>query len=132
MKADLERYESYLEHKHPNRSTKKHYASDLSIFMQIVGDKSARELKVKDIDAFIKEQSQQQLKPATINRRLVAISGFLQFLIIEADEDGWRNPVKMKRHSIAQGEHHPRDVNEDTVAALWAMIEDPRDQAISP
>ncbi len=130
MKADLERYESYLEHKHPNRSTKKHYASDLNIFIQIVGDKSARELTVKDIDAFIKEQSQQQLKPATINRRLVAISGFLQFLIIEADEDDWRNPVQMKRHSIAQGEHHPRDLNEDTVAALWTMIDDPRDQAM--
>jgi len=75
MKADLERYESYLEHKHPNRSTKKHYASDLSIFVRLAGDKSPREVTVQDIDAFIENQSQRQLKPATINRRLVAISG---------------------------------------------------------
>jgi site-specific recombinase XerD len=130
MKADLERYESYLEHKHPNRSTKKHYASDLNIFVQYVGEKTPKEVRVQDVDAFIEKQSQQQLKGATINRRLVAISGFFDFLIVEAEEDGWVNPVKLKRHRIREGHHLPRDVNEDTVAALWAKIDDPRDQAM--
>lgn len=130
MKTDLERYISYLGRRHPRRSTKKHYASDLKIFAEFVENKPAREVTVQDIDAFIENQSQRQLKPATINRRLVAISGFYQFLIFEAEEDGWRNPVKWKRHSIRQGHHLPRDVNEDTVATLWAMIDDPRDQAI--
>ena len=130
MKADIKRYLRYLERRHPNRSTKKHYASDLNIFVRFVDNKSSPEVTVQDIDAFCENQSQQQLKPATINRHLVAISRFFQFLIVEAEEDGWRNPVKWKRHSIRQGHHLPRDVNEDTVAALWAMIDDPRDQAI--
>jgi integrase/recombinase XerD len=130
MKADLKRYKSYLEHKHPNRSTKKHYSSDLNIFVQFMGDKSPREVTVEDIDAFVRAQSLRQLMPATISRRLVAISGFFQFLIIEAEEDGWRNPVKLKRHKIRQGQHLARDLNEDTVAALWAVIDDPRDQAM--
>ena len=95
-----------------------------------MGDRAPREVTVEDIDAFVRTQSQRQLMPATINRRLVAISGFFQFLIVEVEEEGWRNPVKLKRHSIRQGQHLARDLNEDTVAALWAMIDDPRDQAM--
>jgi site-specific recombinase XerD len=102
----------------------------LRIFVRFVGNKSPREVTVQDIDAFIKDQSNQQLVPATINRRLVAISGFFQFLIVEAEEDGWRNPVIWKLHRIKEGHHHPRDIKEETVASLWAMIEKPRDQAM--
>jgi integrase/recombinase XerD len=130
MKTDLKRYISHLERKHPNRSTKKHYASDLDIFARFINNKCPREVTVQDIDAFIEEQSRQQLQAATINRRLVAISGFFQFLIFEVEEEGWRNPVRWKRHGIRQGHHLPRDVNEETVAALWAKIDDPRDQAM--
>ena len=86
MKDDLERYLRYLEHRHPKRSTKKHYASDLNIFLQIVENKSPREITVRDINDFLENQSQRQLKPSTINRRLVAISRFFQFLIVEAEE----------------------------------------------
>jgi integrase/recombinase XerD len=130
MKTDLKRYVRHLELKHPNRSTKKHYASDLDIFARFINNKAAREVSVQDIDAFIEEQSRRQLKAATINRRLVAISNFFQFLIFEAEEDGWRNPVRWQRHGIRQGHHLPRDVNEETVVALWAKIRDPRDQAM--
>jgi len=130
MKADVERYIKHVGRRYPKRSTKKHYASDLNIFVRFVGNKSPREVTVQDIDAFIANQNRRQLQPATINRRLVAISGFFQFLILETDEDGWRNPVRWKRHGIRQGHHLPRDVNEDTVEALWEKIDDPRDQAM--
>lgn len=130
MKADVERYIHHIERRYPKRSTKKHYASDLNIFVRFIGNKPPREVTVQDVDAFTEKQSQRQLQPATINRRLVAISGFFQFLILETDEDGWRNPVRWKRHGIRQGQHLPRDVNEDTVEALWEKIDDPRDQAM--
>lgn len=130
MKADVERYINHIERRYPKRSTKKHYASDLNIFVRFVGNKSPREVTVQDIDAFTANQNQRQLQPATINRRLVAISGFFQFLILETDEDGWRNPVRWRRHGIRPGHHLPRDVNEDTVEALWEKIDDPRDQAM--
>jgi site-specific recombinase XerD len=130
MKANLDRYISHLGHRHPDRSTKKHYASDLNIFIRFMGNKSAREVSVADIDAFVEEQSRQQLKPATINRRLAAISSFFQFLIFEAEEDGWRNPVYRKRHGIREGHHLPRDVKDEVAEALWAVIDDPRDQAM--
>lgn len=130
MKTDLERYKSHLKRRHPNRSTMKHYASDLDIFTRYVEGKVPQEVTVQDIDAFVADQSKRQLKPATINRRLAAIAGFFQFLILEGEEEGWRNPVRWKRHSIREGYHLPRDVDEDTVASLWAQIDDPRDQAM--
>ncbi len=130
MKADLDRFFRHLKRRHPNRSTAKHYTSDLHIFARFVSHKPAQEITVNDIDAFVEAQSNQQLKASTINRRLAAISSFFQFLIGEAEEDGWRNPVIWRRHSICRGEHLPRDVKDETAESLWAVISDPRDQAM--
>jgi site-specific recombinase XerD len=99
-----------LERRFPDRSTSKHYISDLSIFSRFVGDKSPREITVKMIDDFVQEQVTQQLKPATINRRLSAISSFFNFLLDEAEDDTWHNPVRWKRHSVRPGHHLPQDV----------------------
>jgi hypothetical protein len=57
MQADLDRFMRHLERRHPNRSTKKHYTSDLNIFAQFVGDKSPRKITVKDVDAFVADQN---------------------------------------------------------------------------
>ncbi len=89
MKADLDRFAIHLKRRHPNRSTTKHYISDLNIFARFVKHKSAHQVTVNDIDAFVEKQSNQQLKPTTINRRLAAISSFFQFLIFEAEDDSW-------------------------------------------
>jgi site-specific recombinase XerD len=130
MKTDLGRFVTHLKRRYPNRSTTKHYISDLNIFARFVKHKPPQKVTINDIDAFVEKQSNQQLKPATINRRLAAISSFFQFLILEAEEDGWRNPVCWKRHSIRQGHHLPRDVKDDQAETLWSVIEDPRDQAM--
>jgi site-specific recombinase XerD len=82
------------------------------------------------MDAFVQHQDSQKLKPATINRRLSAISSFFEFLIAEAEDDNWRNPVRWKRHSVRPGRHLPRDVSDETADALLAVIDDPRDRAI--
>jgi site-specific recombinase XerD len=130
MKADLDRFVRHLKRRHPNRSTAKHYISDLNIFARFVEHKSPQEVTINDMDAFVEEQSNRQLKPATINRRLAAISSFFQFLIFEAEDEEWRDPICWKRHSICGGHHLPRDVKDDTAEALWSVIEDPRDQAM--
>ena len=93
MKTSIVRFKSYLQRRYPERSTAKHYISDLNIFKQFVGQKSAREIKVKTIDAFIQAQQTEMMKPATVNRRLSAISTFFEFLIVESEDrfagDGW-------------------------------------------
>ena len=96
MQNAIARFTRYLERRFPERSTSKHYSSDLKIFARFVGDKQPREIKVKTtqyrtnwvgINAFVEDQSRQQLKPNTINRRLATLSSFFQFLILEEDDD---------------------------------------------
>jgi len=130
MHDAIARFKRYLEQRYPGRSTSKHYMSDLAIFSRFVGDVSPREVRPKLIDSFVQAQSQQGLKAATINRRLSAISSFFEFLIDEAEDDGWHNPIHRKRHGIRQGRHLPRDVSDETVSKLLAVVDHPRDRAI--
>jgi site-specific recombinase XerD len=130
MKTEIANFKPYLERHHPNRSTTKHYVNDLSIFSDFVGERSPREISVKTIDAFVQAQSDHNLKPATINRRLSAISSFFEYLIAEAEDDTWRNPVRWKRHAVQPGHHLPRDVSDETADRLLASMDDVRDYAM--
>ncbi|MCK6623801.1 MAG: tyrosine-type recombinase/integrase [Anaerolineae bacterium] len=130
MKDAIERFKHFLTRRYPDRSTTKHYMSDLAIFSQFVGGKTPKDITPKLIDAFVQAQSQQGLKAATINRRLSAISSLFEFLISEAEDDGWHNPVFWKRHSIRSGRHLPRDVSDDLADQLLAVITDTRDRAM--
>jgi site-specific recombinase XerD len=123
-------FRSYLERRCPGRSTAKHYISDLLIFRQFVGDIRPRKVSVQMVDEFVQSQSQQGLKAATINRRLASLSSFFDFLAEQAEDDHWHNPVRWKRHSLKVGRHLPRDVNDDTIQRLFAVIHDERDRAI--
>ena len=130
MQAAIGKFEQYLSHRYPGRSTTKHYMSDLAIFCTSVGAIDAKDVTIQMIDQFVQTQSEQGLKPATINRRLSTISSFFEYLISEHEEAEWQNPVHWRRHSIRPGQHIPRDVSEQTVEALLAVIEDKRDRAM--
>jgi site-specific recombinase XerD len=130
MKTAIIRFEKYLKRRYPDRSTAKHYLSDLKIFHQFVGKKRPREITVKTIDAFIQAQQAEGLKASTINRRLSSLASFFDFLSLEAEADDWLNPVRWKQHRVQQGRHLPRDVKDETAEALLALIDDHRDRAI--
>ena len=130
MQVEIARFEGYLKQRYPERSTRKHYKSDLVIFQQFVGEVSPQEITSKMVSGFVQTQSAQGLKAATINRRLSALSSFFEFLIFEAEDDAWLNPVKWKQHSIRPGRHLPRDVSDETVSQLLSVVDDPRDYAI--
>ena len=90
--------------------------SDLAIFHQHFGDVAPQTITPKMIGDFVEAQSNQGLKGTTINRRLSALSSFFEFLIFEAEDESWSNPVQWKRHSIRSGHHLPRDVNDTMVS----------------
>lgn len=104
--------------------------SDLTVFRRFVGDKPVQAITTRTIDDFVQWQSEQGLRASTINRRLSAISSLFEFLIGEAGDDVWRNPVRWKRHSIRPGRRLPRDVSDETVAQLFTVIDGCRDRAI--
>jgi integrase/recombinase XerD len=130
MKDAINRFKQYVAQRYPERSTSKHYMSDLAIFHQHIGDVQPQTITPRMISHFVETQSTQGLKGATINRRLSALSSFFEFLIFETEADDWSNPVQWKRHSIRPGHHLPRDVSDQTVSQLLAVIEDKRDRAI--
>lgn len=130
MQTELARFERYLQNRYPDRSTAKHYMSDLSIWSRFVNNKPPKEIDSNLVAEFVQEQCEQGLRASTINRRLSAISSFYTFLISESEDDSLRNPVIWKRHSIRQGHHLPRDVSDETIHQLMTAIEHPRDRAM--
>jgi integrase/recombinase XerD len=83
-----------------------------------------------DIDSFIEQQIAAGLNPTTINRRLSSIHTFFEYLASEKPEQNWPNPVVSRRHYLKTGSHLPRDVSDDDVARLCAVIDDERDRAM--
>jgi site-specific recombinase XerD len=124
------RFRDYLNRRHRQSSTPKHYLSDLDIFTRTVGDKAPADITARDIDRFMDSQLAAELKPATINRRLASLHTFFEFLASENLEREWPNPVVKRRHCLKTGHHLPRDVPDADVARLFAAIMDPRDRAM--
>ena len=91
MKDAINRFKQYVEQRYPDRSTSKHYMSDLAIFHQNVGNVHPKTITAGMISDFVEAQSNQGLKGSTINRRLSALSSFFEFLIFESEDDDWSN-----------------------------------------
>jgi len=124
------RFECYLKRRYGDRSTPKHYLSDLRIFIQHLDDRSPQQVTVQDIDHFIDQQVSQGLSPATINRRLATLHTFFEFLAAEEPDQEWPNPVVWRRHRVKQGTHMPQDASDAAVERLFSVIDHPRDRAM--
>lgn len=122
------KFEEYLKRRFPDRRTSKDYVSDLRQFMTAC-PKNWREVSMPDIDAFIDQQRQNGLKPATVKRRAAALKTFFDFLAEESEDFGWLNPVRMKRHAGKQGRRLPRDLSDEAVEQVWGEISSLRDRA---
>lgn len=127
-KDDLLKFQQFLQRRSPDRRTPKDYLSDVRQFMNVCS-KPWREVTMHDIDAFVDQQRQRGLKPATIKRRAAALKTFFDFLAEETGDLSWPNPVRMKRHAGKQPKPLPRDLHDDQVECLWQVITLPRDRA---
>ncbi len=127
MDESIRKFECYLGRRYPQRSTAKHYVSDLQIF-QRCADKPPREVTKLDIANFVEDQLGRGLSATTVNRRLAGLHHFFEFLADEADDDAWANPVVWRRHRVKEGQPLPRDLSDAEVARLFAGIDQPRDR----
>lgn len=78
-------------------------------------------ITIHHIDQFIDWQRELGRASATIQRRLVAIRMFFDYLAYIRDED-IPNPVLPRRHYITLGRHLPRNLPDDVIAKLFAAI----------
>src|SRR3970282_754011 len=118
----------YLHRRFPDRRTAIDYLSDVRQFAHGY-PKAWREVAMQDIDAFVDQQRQQGLAPATIHRRVAALKTFFDFVAEETGDLAWPNPVRFKRHAGKLPRSLPRDLSNEQVERLWAVIAEPRDRA---
>ncbi len=130
MKQARERFSAYLYRRYGDRSTPKHYLNDLDMFMQTMGTKKPSQINSQDVDKFITAQAEKGLAASTINRRLASLHTFFEYLASEDGSEIGANPVKWRRHRVAEGSYLPRDASDETVEKLFAVIEKARDRAM--
>ena len=123
-------FEQYLYRRYGDRSTPKHYLSDLRLFLAQLGDKPLQQVTARDIDAFIDAEHSQNLAASTINRRLATIHTFFECLAAQAPSAAWPNPVNWRRHRVKERHLLARDVSNPDVARLFGVIDQPRDAAM--
>ncbi|MGD9148087.1 MAG: tyrosine-type recombinase/integrase, partial [Anaerolineae bacterium] len=97
-----------------------HYRSDVNIFFQWARQAPAA-ITVHHIDQFIDWQRELGRAPATIQRRLIAIRMFYDYLAYIREEDV-PNPVVPRRHYLARERHLPRDISNGDMAQLFEAI----------
>ena len=125
---DIEKFAQYLKRRAPGRRTAVDYVCDVRQFA-VICIKPWREVTMHDIDAFVDRQRHQGLSPATIKRRVAGLKVFFDFLAEENDDLSWPNPVRFKRHAGKQPKRLARDLTNEQVERLWAVIDHPRDRA---
>ena len=125
---DIEQFTKYLQRQSPQRRTAIDYTSDIRQF-SMACPKPWREVTMQDIDDFVDQQRQAGLSAATIKRRVAALKTFFDFLAEEANDLAWVNPVRFKRHAGKQAKKLPRDLTDEQVKQLWAVITQARDRA---
>ncbi len=125
---NIQAFEQYLRRRSPDRRTPVDYISDVRQFAAVCS-KPWREVTMHDIDAFVDGQLQAGLAVATTNRRVAALKAFFDFMAEEEGDLNWPNPVRSKRHTGKKPKRLPRDLHNDDIERLWAVIASLRDQA---
>ena len=98
----IEGFEKYWRRRKPGSSTAVHYASDVRIFFKWATGRSPETIKVHDIDSFIEWQQSIGRASSTIQRRLIAMRMFYDYLTYISDQS-LPNPVIPRRHYISRG-----------------------------
>ncbi len=125
----IERFEAELKRRFHDRSTAKHYVSDLRLFVEHHPGPLAA-VSSEDLAAFVDQQHEQGLKPATVKRRVAALKTFFDFLAEVLGEPRRPNPVSVRRHAGRQPQLLPRDLSDTEVERLLAVVDEVRDRAM--
>ncbi|MBN2387993.1 MAG: site-specific integrase [Anaerolineales bacterium] len=128
MLSEIERFVKWARRRNPQARTWRDYGYDMRQFVQVVGNRSPREVTFRDVDAFIVFQVKQGFKPTTINRRLSTIISLYNFL--SADDNTLVCPVIPHRHLLRESRRLPRPVQEADLQRFFGVITDVRDRAM--
>jgi site-specific recombinase XerD len=128
MLVEVESFVNWLRRRNPDSRTWRDYGYDLKQFVTLVGDRPPSSITLHDIDRFVTSQASGGFKPATINRRLAAITSLYTFL--SDDDPTLVCPVLPHRHYLKEGRRLPRPVQNEDVRRFFAVVKDGRDRAM--
>jgi site-specific recombinase XerD len=128
MLKEINAFVNWLRRRNPQARTWRDYRYDLKQFAAVVGDKPPGSVTLRDVDDFVIQQAQRGFKPATINRRLAAVTSLYTFL--SDDDPGLMCPVLSHRHGLREPQRLPRPVQPEILSQFFAVIEDNRDRAM--
>jgi site-specific recombinase XerD len=128
MLKEIDSFVNWLRRRNPQARTWRDYRYDLRQFAEVVGDKPPGVVTFQDVDRFVIQQAERGFKPATINRRLAAVTSLYTFL---SDEDPTLMcPVLPHRHGLREAQRLPRPVQPDILRQFFAVMGDQRDRAM--
>ena len=128
MLADVDRFVNWMRRRNADVRTWRDYRSDLTQFVNVVGDRPPDAVTFHDVDRFIMQQAERGFQPATINRRLAAIASLYAFL--SDDDPVLICPVLPHRHGLRALQRLPRPVPHDDLRKFFAVIDHARDRAM--
>ncbi len=120
-------YRRSLKRRNYSKNTLRNYMSTLKQFV-IWLDVPIQVVSHKKLIGFIDHLLDKRLEPKTINCYLDSLRGFYDYLIHE-EQVMMINPVKCG-DALRMSKPLPRCLRDEQVAALFAVIDDPRDLAI--
>lgn len=128
MIDEITRFVNWMRRRNPQARTWRDYGYDLKQFVAVVGDRPPETVTIRDVDSFVMAQAARGLKPATINRRLAAITSLYTFLSDETPD--LVCPVLLRRHILRERQRLPRPVPAADLQRFFAVIEGSRDRAM--
>jgi len=117
---EINGFEQYWRRRKLGRSTAVHYRSDVNIFFRWA-QLSPALITVHHIDQFIDWQRELGRASATIQRRLISVRMFYDYLAYIREEEV-PNPVVPRRHYLARERRLPRDVPDEVIVQLFEAI----------
>jgi integrase/recombinase XerD len=120
-KQQIDDFEKYWRRRKPGSSTGLHYASDIRIFFKWAEGQPPEAITVHNVDEFIGWQQSLGRAQATIQRRLIALRMFYDYLAYIGEQQ-ITNPVVAQRHYVEKGYRLPRDIRQEDLDNLFEAI----------
>jgi site-specific recombinase XerD len=128
MLKEIDAFVNWVRRRNPQARTWRDYRYDLNQFAEVVGDRPPDRVTFHDVDRFVIQQAGRGFKPATINRRLAAVTSLYTFL--SDDDPALMCPVLPHRHGLKEPQRLPRPIQPEILRQFFAVIEDNRDRAM--